>query len=107
MEPSGLPGRRGGASAVAASHSVPRYRPRVRTALIEGGRLRTYLHNAYTARRGGAERAGNGQRAGYRSPPAVSFSNLIVEAGELTTPELLATAGDAVYVTDVAGLHSG
>jgi PmbA protein len=81
--------------------------PRVRTALIEGGQLRTFLHNAYTARRGRAERAGNGHRASYRSPPGVSPSNLTVQTGSLATAELFAAAGDGVYVTDVAGLHSG
>jgi PmbA protein len=81
--------------------------PRTRTALIEGGRLRTFLHDSYTARRGGSEQAGNASRAGYRSPPSVSASNLEVDTGALTTAELFAAAEDGVYVTDVAGLHSG
>ena len=34
-------------------------------------------------------------------------SNLIVEPGEGTLEELVARAGDGLYVTDVAGLHSG
>jgi PmbA protein len=81
--------------------------PRERTALIEGGALRTFMYDSYTARRGGAERAGNASRAGYRSPPSVGASNLTVKAGNLGEAELLAAAGDGVYVTDVAGLHSG
>jgi len=81
--------------------------PRERTALIEGGRLRTFLHDAYTARRGGAERAGNASRGDYRSPPSVSTSNLVLGTGTMTTPQLLEVAGDGVYVNDVAGLHSG
>jgi PmbA protein len=32
---------------------------------------------------------------------------LIVAAGSLSLAQLLAQAGDGVYVTDVAGLHSG
>jgi PmbA protein len=81
--------------------------PRARTALIEGRRLRNFLYDAYTARRGGAERAGNARRAGYRSPPSVGTSNLTVQTGSLVTSDLLAAAGDGIYVTDVAGLHSG
>jgi PmbA protein len=81
--------------------------PRSRMALIEGGHLRNFLYDAYTARRGGADRAGNARRPGYRSPPTVGTSNLIVQNGSLATPELLAAAGDGIYVTDVAGLHSG
>ena len=46
--------------------------PRRRTALIEGGRLRTYLFDTYTARRGDAASTGNAGRAGYRSQPSVS-----------------------------------
>ena len=81
--------------------------PRERIALVKGGRLRSFLHNTYTARRGGVERAGNAQRSGYRSAPSVGASNLIVAAGDSTTAELLRAAGQGVFVTDVAGLHSG
>ena len=46
--------------------------PRRRTALIEGGRLQTYLYDTYTARRGGfrVDRQRR-SRAGYRSQPSV------------------------------------
>ena len=81
--------------------------PRRRTALIEGGTLRTYLYDTYTARRGGAASTGNAGRGGYRSPPSVSTSNLIVAPGPLSFEELLGEAGEGVLITDVAGLHSG
>ncbi len=81
--------------------------PRRRTALIEGGRLRTYLHDTYTARRSGAASTGSAGRAGYRSQPSVSASNLIVAPGPLSFAQLLREVGDGIYVTDVAGLHSG
>ena len=55
--------------------------PRRRTALIEGGRLRTYLYDTYTASRGGAASTGSAGRAGYRSQPSVSASNLVVAPG--------------------------
>jgi PmbA protein len=78
-----------------------------RTALIEGGTLHTYLFDTYTARRGGASSTGNAGRGGYRSQPSVSTSNLVVAAGTLGFDELLGEAGEGVFVTDVAGLHSG
>jgi PmbA protein len=81
--------------------------PRRRTALIEDGRLRTFLYDAYTARRAGAASTGNAGRSGYRSPPGVSASNLVVSPGEASLEQLLAEAADGVYVDDVAGLHSG
>jgi len=82
---------------------------RGRTELIAGGRLAAYLHDSYTARRegDGQESTANASRAGYRSAPAVSTSNLLVAPGSKSLAELLAEAGDGVYVTDVAGLHSG
>ncbi len=81
--------------------------PRRRTALIEGGRLRSYLFDTYTANREGTAPTGSASRQGYRSLPSVSTSNLMVAPGELSLDGLLAEAGDGVYVTDVAGLHSG
>ncbi|MGA8217434.1 MAG: TldD/PmbA family protein [Solirubrobacterales bacterium] len=81
--------------------------PRGRTALIAGGKLLAYLHDSYTARRGGARSTGNAARSSYRSAPSVSTSNLVLEPGERTLQELLEQAGDGVYITEVAGLHSG
>ena len=81
--------------------------PRRRTALIEGGELQGYLYDAYPARRGGAASTGNAGRSGYRSLPSVSASNLVVAPGELDFGGLLGEAGEGVFVTDVAGLHSG
>jgi PmbA protein len=81
--------------------------PRRRTALIEGGRLATFLHDSYTARRGDAASTGNAGRSGYRVPPGVGASNLVVARGEASDDQLLGEAGDGVYVDDVAGLHSG
>jgi PmbA protein len=80
---------------------------RARTALVEGGRLRTYLFDTYTANRGGAASTGSAGRDGYRGLPRVSASNLVVGPSELGSAELLAQAGDGVLVSDVAGLHSG
>lgn len=80
---------------------------RRRTALIDGGALRTYLYDSYTARRGSAASTGNAGRSGYRAQPGVSPSNLVVEPGSLRLDELLGAAGDGVFITDVAGLHSG
>jgi PmbA protein len=81
--------------------------PRRRTALIEDGRLLSYLYDTYTANRVGASSTGNAARQGYRSLPSVSTSNLVIAPGSLTLEQLLAEAGEGVYVTDVAGLHSG
>jgi PmbA protein len=75
--------------------------------LLREGKLLAYLHDSYTARRGGVRSTGNASRSSYRSPPSVSPSNLILEPGELSLEQLIAEAGDGVYVAEVAGLHSG
>jgi PmbA protein len=80
---------------------------RRRTLLIEGGKLLTFLYDARTARRGGRETTGNAGRGSYRAPPSVSTTNLVLEAGDATVDELVASAGDGLYVATVAGLHSG
>jgi PmbA protein len=81
--------------------------PRRRTPLIEGGHLRAFLYDTYTANREGRESTGSAARHGYRSQPSVSPSNLVVAPGALSFAGLLAEAGEGVFVTDVAGLHSG
>jgi PmbA protein len=81
--------------------------PTRRTPLIEGGRLLTFLFDARTARKAGRQTTGNAGRRSYRSPPAVGTTNLVVEPGEEELGELVARAGDGLYVTGVAGLHSG
>jgi PmbA protein len=78
-----------------------------RNALIEAGTLLTFLFDTYTARRGGVSSTASAGRAGYRSLPRVSTSNLVVGTGALDLGGLLAEVGDGVFVTDVAGLHSG
>ncbi len=81
--------------------------PRRRTALIEGGSLRAFLYDTYTAARDGVASTGNAARHGYRSQPSVSASNLVIAPGALSFEALLREAGDGVFVNDVAGLHSG
>jgi PmbA protein len=81
--------------------------PRRRTALIEGGRLRSYLYDTYTANREAVTSTGSAARQGYRSLPSVAPSNLVVAPGSASLEQLLAEAGEGVFVDDVAGLHSG
>jgi PmbA protein len=81
--------------------------PSHRTPLIAGGRLLTFLFDARTARRAGRTTTANATRGSYRSPPSVGTTNLVLEPGELDLQGLFREAGDGLYVTDVAGLHSG
>lgn len=81
--------------------------PSGRTELISGGTLRGYLHNSYTAKRGGTASTGNAQRAGYRSAPGVGTTNFYVEAGTATVQDLMSAAEGGVLIQEVSGVHSG
>ncbi|HEX5904043.1 MAG TPA: TldD/PmbA family protein [Actinomycetota bacterium] len=80
--------------------------PTGRTELISNGVLNGFLHNTYTALRGGASSTGNATR-GYRSTPGVGTTNLFVEPGTATFDELLRRAEGGVLIQDVTGVHSG
>jgi PmbA protein len=81
--------------------------PTTRTAVMEAGTLRSFLHNTATARRGGASSTGNASRPSYRGIPGVAPSNLFLEPGEEGPDAILRKAGRAVYVQEVTGVHSG
>ncbi|MFM8998734.1 MAG: TldD/PmbA family protein [Actinomycetota bacterium] len=81
--------------------------PSGRTALIEAGVLRGFLHNAYTAHRGATRSTGNASRAGYRSSPGVGTTNFALEPGATSVAELLRRAEGGVLIQDVSGVHSG
>ena len=63
---------------------------RRRTALVERGVLKSYLHNTYTARRMGVESTGNASRG--TGAVGISPSNLIVAGGECSEKDLEAEA---------------
>lgn len=80
--------------------------PSGRTELFTKGVLNGFLHNAYTAHKGGTTSTGNGKR-GYRSPPSVGTSNFYVDSGQTPRDELLLRAEGGVLIQDVSGVHSG
>ncbi|HEY6678839.1 MAG TPA: TldD/PmbA family protein [Actinomycetota bacterium] len=81
--------------------------PTGRTELIAHGRLMAFLHNAYTARRGGTDSTGNASRGGYRTPPGVGTTNFFVQPGATPVSDILLRAQGGVLIQDVSGVHSG
>ncbi len=75
--------------------------------LITGGTLTGVLHNVFSARRAGAKTTASAVRAGYTSPPGVGARALSLVPGVRSQDEILAVAGEALYVQSVSGLHSG
>ncbi len=81
--------------------------PTRRTQVISAGRLESFLYDITSARREGRESTGNASRAGFKSAPGPSPSNLALEPTGETKEELFARAGDALWVHDFHGVHSG
>ena len=70
--------------------------------VIEGGVLKTLLHNRKTAKKAGVRTTGNAAGGGRVAP-----SNLFIAAGDASVDDLLAELGDGLYLTEVSGLHAG
>ena len=75
--------------------------------VVEAGVLKTLLHNRETAAVAGVESTGNASKGSYASPVAISPYAFCLEAGDKTFDELLALAGNGLYITELKGLHAG
>jgi PmbA protein len=94
------------ASFGAASHDAEGL-PTRRLELIAAGTLGHFLHNTYTARRGGTASTASAVRGGFKSPPGVGARALHLLPGPLSHDEIMASVPEALYVQSVSGLHSG
>src|SRR5262249_28274600 len=74
-----------------------------RRALIDDGKLTTWILDSATARELGLETTGHAQR-GVSSTPSPGASNLHLEPGRASPAELIADIEDGVYVTDLIGM---
>ena len=77
-----------------------------RNVLIDGGVLESFVHNSYTGRRSGTASTGSAVR-GFSGTPGAGCQAISLAPGTMTQPELLASVGEGLLVSDVAGLHSG
>jgi len=75
--------------------------------IVKEGRLTTLLHNLKTAAMFRVEPTGNGFKPGAAAAVGVSASNLHLKPGHEAPDDLIASAVDGLYITDLQGLHSG
>ena len=75
--------------------------------IVEKGVLNTLLYNLKTAHKAGKATTGNASKGGYKAPVKVRPFTMYIAGGEQTEEQLLAMAGDGVYITALEGLHSG
>lgn len=76
-------------------------------AVIEAGKLKTFLHNLKTAHKDGVKSTGNASKAGYAAPIRISPTNFYLEAGETSFEQMLQAMGDGLLIKEVEGLHAG
>lgn len=76
------------------------------TLLIDGGVLKDYLHSSYTSMRMGTPPTGNSYRTSFTAPPRIAPSTLSLQPTGMDRDQLLAEAGDGIYITEVMGLHT-
>lgn len=81
--------------------------PARKKAVIEGGVLKTLLHNRETAAKDGCASTGNASKASYSSPIGIRPYAFCIEPSENTLEELYAMAGEGILITELKGLHAG
>lgn len=74
--------------------------------VIEGGFLRSYLYDSYTARKDGVRSTGNASRS-FRTTPEPAPSNLYLALGGSNPQEIIGSVSEGFYVMEVSGLSTG
>lgn len=75
--------------------------------LVDGGVLRQFLYNTYSARRAGTVSTASAVRAGFKSAPGTGARALSVAPGTSGPEDIYRMVGDGLLVQSVSGLHSG
>jgi PmbA protein len=76
--------------------------PTRKTHLLRGGKLESFLYDAFTARKAKTRTTGNASR-GYSSLPHIGTHNLYLEPGAKTAEELIGDIPQGFYVTAMLG----
>ena len=81
--------------------------PTYKKNLIENGVFQTLLYNLKTAAVAGKKTTGNASKASYSAAVSINPFAMYLVPGVLTEKELLAKAGNGVYINSLSGLHAG
>ena len=81
--------------------------PTRRTEVIKDGVLTSFLYDIVSARRDGTTSTGNASRAGFKSGPGPSPTNMALDPTGQSRAEVFAQGGRAFLVQDFHGVHSG
>ena len=75
--------------------------------VIANGVLNTLLYNLKTANQAGTVTTGNASKAGYNASVGIRPFTMYLAPGDLTEEQLLAKAGNGVFINSLGGLHAG
>jgi PmbA protein len=76
-------------------------------AVIENGILKTMLYNTKAATKDCVKSTGNASKLGLGGAIETSVTNFYIVAGETSFDDMVAGLEKGVYITEIAGLHSG
>ena len=74
-----------------------------RTAVIEEGRLTSYLYDRLRARRDGTQSTGNGRRASFRDLPIPRMTNTYIKPGDADPEEIISEVDSGFYAVSFGG----
>jgi len=80
--------------------------PSRRLALVERGTVRAFVYDLETAARAKTASTGHGRRGTF-GKPGISFSNLVMDLGELDEAALLKEVGHGLIVDELIGVGQG
>ena len=73
------------------------------TAVIQEGRLTSYLYDRLRARRDGVESTGNGRRASFRDLPIPRMTNTYIQPGDADPHEIISEVDKGFYAVSFGG----
>ena len=77
--------------------------PSKKTALIQEGRLTSYLYDRLRARRDAGDSTGNGRRASFRDLPIPRMTNTYIEPGDADPEAIIAEVDRGFYAVSFGG----
>ena len=77
--------------------------PTQRTAVIQEGRVTSYLYDLVRARKDGVDSTGNGRRESFRHLPIPRMTNTYIAPGEASPEELISGVERGFYAVSFAG----
>jgi PmbA protein len=86
--------------------------PTTKKHIVEKGILKNYIFNLAAGDKYGNGSTGNAFKkttwdTGVEYPPAIYFTNLVMEPGDMAYEDMVAEIDHGVVITDVIGFHSG